>query len=132
MPDVNLPPNIENYARIVSELQAYERLTSEQKKKLAICKLRIALWACKTEGMPLTRYSLSEILGPDTAFVFVNAQSVMIEVPWESAEDRAAMKEIAAAQMPKAMVQRESAREAKQADKGGKKGGKKSGLGTYK
>lgn len=107
MSDVNLPPNIENYAKIVAQLQNFERLTNDQKKKLAICKLRIALWAAKTEGMPITRYSLSEILGPDTAFVFVNAQTVMAEIPWESAEDRAAMKELTRASTPEAMRKKE-------------------------
>lgn len=121
MADLNLPPNIENYAKIVEDLQRNERLNGEQKKKLAICKLRIALWACKTEGMPVTRYSLTEILGPDTAFVFLNAQSAMLEVAWESAEDRAAMRALATASTPKS----------KQAV-ADKKGGKKGGFGTYK
>ena len=118
--DLNLPPNIENYSKIVSELQGRDRLTGEQKKKLAMCKLKIALWACKAEGMPITRYSLSEVLGPDTSFVFTNAQNLMQEIQWESAEDRAAMR--AAATSGK--------RPAVSPAKGGKKGS--GGLGTYK
>lgn len=95
---VNLPPNIENYSRIVAELQHRDHLSGDQKKKLAICKLRIALWACKSEGMPVTRYSLSEILGPDTSFVLHHAQSILTEIPWESAEDRAAVNAMLRAQ----------------------------------
>lgn len=118
--DLNLPPNIENYAKIVSDLQGRERLTGEQKKKLAMCKLKIALWACKAEGMPITRYSLSEVLGPDTSFVFTNAQSLMQEIQWESAEDRAVMRAIAGS----------GKRPAAPSGKSGKKGS--GGLGTYK
>ena len=129
MTDLNLPPNIENYAKIVADLQRNERLSADQKKKLATCKLRIALWACKTEGMPLTRYSLTEILGPDTAFVFLNAQSAMLEVPWENAEDRAAMTAISAASTPKVMLTRSEP--SSKSGKDGKKGGKKGNLGTY-
>lgn len=121
MADINLPPNIENYAKIVSDLESQERLSGEQKKKLAISKLRIALWACKTEGMPITRYSLAEILGPDTAFVFINAQSAMLEVAWESPEDRAAMVAIVNATRNKGGRKEEP-----------KEGKKTGGLGTYR
>ena len=118
MAEINLPPNIENFAKIVEDLQGRERLNSEQKKKLATCKLKIALWACRTEGMPLTRYSISEILGPDTAFVFINAQTAMIEVAWESEEDRAAMRALNASSTPNALLHRD------QPSGKGKKGGK--------
>lgn len=122
--DLNLPPNIENYAKIVSDLQRKDRLTGEQKKKLAMCKLKIALWACKAEGMPITRYSISEVLGPDTFFVFNNAQNLMMEIEWESPEDRAAMRALAmSGRRPS------SSGGGKSSAKGG--GKKPGGMGTY-
>ncbi len=128
MAEVNLPPNIENYARIALDLQSRDRLSGEQKKKLALCKLRIALWSCTTEGIPVTRYSLAEILGPDTSFVFQHAQTALLEINWESEEDRTASRKAI-----NALKNRGSRNKGGSSNKGGgaSGGGGGIGLGTY-
>ncbi|MBP5232481.1 MAG: hypothetical protein J6333_03655 [Planctomycetes bacterium] len=87
-----LPPNIENCAKQINRLDNREgrtgHLTFDERHQLALAKLRLAVWACSQEKVPLTRYALSEILGPDTAFVFANALQEMLVLPWQSDEDR--------------------------------------------
>ena len=57
-------------------------------RRLAVAKMKIAVWACAAERLPLTRFALAEILGPDTAFVFANAAEEMLALPWDCGEDR--------------------------------------------
>ena len=87
-----LPPNLENCAKQINRLDSREgrtgHLTFDERHQLAVAKLRLAIWACSQEKVPLTRYALSEILGPDTAFVFANASQEMLALPWQSDEDR--------------------------------------------
>ena len=86
------PPNVENYAKLINRLDNREgrsgHLGFEERRQLAVAKLRLAVWACTEEKVPLTRYAIAEILGPDTAFVFANAVQEMLYLPWQSDEDR--------------------------------------------
>lgn len=91
---INLPPNIENYVQQIDSLEQKERLSGEEKRKLATCKLKVAVWACMAEGVQLSRFALSEILGPDTAFVFQHGQNAMMSLPWETQEDIKAIRHI--------------------------------------
>ena len=86
--NVNLPPNIENFVSTIKKLESKHRMSSEDKKKVSICKLKVAIWACRTERMPLSRYSLSEILGSETATVFTHAEQAMLDINWDTKEDR--------------------------------------------
>lgn len=86
--NVNLPPNIENFVSTIKKLESKPRLSSEEKKKVSLCKLKVAIWACRTERMPLSRYSLSEILGSETATVFAHTEQAMLDINWETREDR--------------------------------------------
>ncbi len=86
--DINLPPNIEEFVSVVNKLENKGRLSSIEKKKLCLCKLKVAMWACKSEGLGLSRYSLSQILGPDTSEVFAKTEEYMAKIKWDSKEDQ--------------------------------------------
>lgn len=92
MPAPTLPPNIENCVKQINRLDNREgrtgHLTSDERHQLAVAKLRLAVWACSQEKVPLTRFAIAEILGPDTAFVFSHAGQEMLGLPWQSDEDR--------------------------------------------
>ncbi len=83
----NLPPNIEGFVSTINTLQKKDRLNGSEKKKICLCKLKIAMWACKSEGMPLSRYALSQILGADTAEVFSKTEKNMMEIHWDNPDD---------------------------------------------
>lgn len=85
-----MPANIENYAKQVEEIERTKRgrYNGEERRKLASAKLNVAVWACKNEGVPLSRFALTDILGPDMAFVFANAPEELLSINWETAEDR--------------------------------------------
>ena len=58
-----------------------------KKKRLCLCKLKIAVWACRSEGLELSRYALTEILGPDSSEVFAKTEQAMAEIQWDNTED---------------------------------------------
>ncbi len=82
-----MPPNIENLVSNIRELEKKSRLTSNEKKKICLCKLKIAVWACRSEGLELSRYALTEILGPDSSEVFAKTEQAMAEIHWDNKED---------------------------------------------
>ena len=90
----NLPPNIEGLVSDIKELEAKNRLTNTEKKRLCLCKLKIAVWACRSEGLELSRYALTEILGPDSSEVFSKTEQAMAEIQWDNAEDNVINKSI--------------------------------------
>ena len=84
---VNLPPNIDEFVSMIKELEKKPRLSNVDKKKLCLCKLKIAVWACRSEGLGLSRYALTQILGPDASDVFSKTEQAMSEIPWDNKED---------------------------------------------
>lgn len=90
----NLPPNIESFVSTINMLEKKSRLNTAEKKKICMCKLKIAIWACRSEGMELSRYALSQILGPDTSEVFSKTEQAMAEINWDTKEDKLINKQI--------------------------------------
>jgi hypothetical protein len=86
--------------KLVRQLVAKGALTRDDRRRLARAKLQLALWACAQNRLPVTRFALTEILGPDTAFVFSHAAAELLAIRWESQEDREATAEIIAAHKP--------------------------------
>ncbi len=82
-----MPPNVEALVSNIRELEKKSRLTATEKKKICLCKLKIAIWACRSEGLELSRYALTEILGPDSSEVFAKTEQAMSEIHWDSKED---------------------------------------------
>ena len=92
----SLPPNIDGFVSMIKELEKKPRLSNVDKKKLCLCKLKIAIWACRSEGLGLSRYALTQILGPDASDVFAKTEQVMSEIPWDNKEDLMINKQVQA------------------------------------
>ncbi|GHS91453.1 hypothetical protein FACS1894139_07080 [Planctomycetales bacterium] len=83
----NIPDNIRDCVKIVKALKDKPHPNGEDKRRLALAHLQVAVWGCAMEKVPISRFALSQILGPETNFVFKHAEEEMIELPWTDQED---------------------------------------------
>ena len=86
--DETVPDHIANYAKQIEKFGNVRHLSYADRSRVATAKLKIAVWACEKADVPLTQFALSEILGPETSFVFANALETLVELNWATAEDR--------------------------------------------
>lgn len=63
---VNRPPDdVQDAVRLIRRLREKNYLSRDEKVEMNRAKLRVAYWACRSEGIVASRESLSYILGAD-------------------------------------------------------------------
>ncbi|MCC8190460.1 MAG: hypothetical protein LIP77_07475 [Planctomycetes bacterium] len=62
-----LPDEIMEAVKAIRAMEGKVFLTRREREVLHRAKLRIAYWACRSEGVPTTRENLGYILGADAA-----------------------------------------------------------------
>ncbi len=59
------PDDVKDAVRIIRRLREKKYLSREEKTEMNRAKLRVAYWACRSEGVIASRESLTYILGAD-------------------------------------------------------------------
>lgn len=65
-----MPPVITSSIQTIKRLSKIEKKNSFDREQLADAKLRVAIWVCRSEGLPATRSNVHVVLGEDSDFVF--------------------------------------------------------------
>lgn len=72
MTSSNLPEDVLAAVQLIREAATRTYLTRTDKENLNKAKLRVAFWACRSEGIMASRENLSYILGADAAEIMNN------------------------------------------------------------
>lgn len=72
MTSSDLPEDVLEAVQLIREAATRTYLTRTDKENLNRAKLRVAFWACRTEGIMASRENLSYVLGADAAEIMNN------------------------------------------------------------
>lgn len=59
---MQLPPDIQRFAKIVKQMDRIPGLNGADKERLNFARLKLAMWACECEGIRPTRANLRGVL----------------------------------------------------------------------
>lgn len=85
MTSTNLPEDILEAVRFIREASTRTYLTRTDKENLNRAKLRVAFWACRTEGIMASRENLTYVLGQDAAEIMGNYDKYLERVDEQGA-----------------------------------------------
>lgn len=75
-----MPPTIASSVQAIKRLSKIGKPNNFDRQQLAEAKLRVAIWVCRSEGLPPTRSNVHVVLGEDSDFVFRHASSGLQEL----------------------------------------------------